>query len=310
MKRFPRAIEWPNRAAAAETAAGILYTMPINQEQLMAVAIEDQPVSYTDGAALLYALGIGFGGHPLDRRELAYVYELPSLRTVPTLATVLLPDDLLAGSGFDHEQVLHGALKLDLYRPLPAAAPLLANRRVLAVHDLGADKGARIVVQSEVRLAKDETALFSLASTLLAPGAGGFGGAPPVEPPVPQVLPKRDPDLSCDIPTRPDQALLFRLSGGRSPMHVDAVAARAAGFERPLLQSRCSAGIACHAILKTICEYDYTLITGFAAQFAAPVYPGETLTTDMWQDRNIVTFRCTVKARQSVVLTHGRCTLL
>lgn len=283
--------------------------MPINQEKLMAVAVEDQPLSYTDGAALLYALGAGFGGNPADRQELPYVYEMPSLKTVPTLATVLLPDDLLAGCGFDDRQVLHGAVKLDLYRPLPAAAHLLAGRRVLAVHDLGAERGARIVVQSEVRLAKDEAALFSLASTLLAPGEGGFGGAPPVDLPVPQVLPGRDPDLSCDIATRPDQALLFRLSGGRSPLHVDAGAARAAGFERPILQSRCCAAIACRAILKTICEYDYTLITGFAAQFAAPVYPGETLTTEMWQDRNIVTFRCTVKARQSVVLTHGRCTL-
>jgi acyl dehydratase len=284
--------------------------MPINQQKLMAVTVEDQPLSYTDGAALLYALGVGFGGNPLDRKELPYVYEAPSLKTVPTLATVLLPDDLLAGCGFDDRQVLHVALKLDLYRPLPAAAHLLANRRVVAVHDLGANKGARIVVQSEVRLAKDETALFSLASTLLAPGEGGFGGTPPGEASVPQVLPRRDPDLSCDIATRPDQALLFRLSGGRSSLHVESGAAHAAGFDRPMLQSRCSAGIACRAILKTICEYDYTLITAFAAQFAAPVYPGETLTTDMWQDRNIVTFRCTVKARNSVVLTHGRCTLV
>ncbi len=284
--------------------------MPINQDKLLAAAVADQPVSYADGVALLYALGIGFGSNPLDRQELPYVYELPSLKTVPTLATVLLPDDLLAGCGFDHRQVLHVALKLDLYRPLPAAAQLLANRRVLAVHDLGAGKGGRIVVQSEVRLARDDAALFSLASTLLAPGEGGFGGVPPGESPVPHVLPKRDPDLSCDITTRADQALLFRLSGGRSSLHVEAAAAHAAGFDRPMLQSRCSAGIACRAILKTICEYDHTLITGFAAQFAAPVYPGETLTTDMWQDRNIVTFRATVKARNSVVLTHGRCTLV
>lgn len=301
----------PDSTAAGAIAAGIPKNeMPINQEKLMAVAVEDQPVSYTDGAAILYALGIGLGANPLDRRELPYVYETPLLKTVPTLATVLLPDDLLSGCGFDERQLLHVAVKLDLYRPLPAAAHLLANRRVLAVHDLGAARGARIVVQSEVRLARDEAALFSLASTLLAPGEGGFGGTPPGDAPVPQVLPNRDPDLSCDIATRTDQALLFRLSGGRSALHVEAGAARAAGFDRPLLQSRCSAGIACRAILETICEYDYTLITGFAAQLAAPVYPGETLTTEMWQDRNIVTFRCRVKARNSVALTHGRCTLL
>ena len=284
--------------------------MPINQEELLAVAVEDQPVSYTDASSMLYALGIGLGADPADGKELPYVYEVPSQKTVPTLATVLLRDDLLAGCGFDDGQVFHVALKLDLYRPLPAAAQLLANRRVLAVQDLGDGRGARIVVRSEVRLARSEAALFSLASTLLAPGEGGFGGAPPSDAVVPQALPKRDPDLSCDIVTRPDQALLFRISSGRGALHVEAGAARAAGFERPVLQSRCVAGLACRAILETICEYDHTLITGFAAQFAAPVYPGETLTTDMWQDRNIVSFRSSVKARNSVVLTHGRCTLL
>jgi acyl dehydratase len=123
------------------------------------------------------------------------------------------------------------------------------------------------------------------------------------------MLPGRHPDLSCSSTTRPDQALLFRLSGDRNPLHVDPAAAREAGFTRPLLHGRCSYGIACRAILSTICDYDHTLITGFDARFAAPAYPGDTLTTDMWQDRNIVSFRCSVKARNSIVLSNGKCTL-
>jgi len=282
--------------------------MPTTYETLMATSVEDQPLSYTDRDAMLYALGVGFCSNPHDSKELPYVYERPALRTVPTMASMLLPGDFLAQSGWNATMVLLGEQHLELYRPLPASADLLVNRRVADVCDKGTGHGAVIAVQSEVRMAKDDTALFTLGSTLFARGDGGIGG-PGGAGSRPHTLPKRDPDLSCASATRADQALLFRLSGDRNPLHADPRSARAAGFARPLLHGRCTYGIACRAILKTICDYDHTLITGFDARFSAPVYPGDTLTTDMWQDRNIVSFRCSVKARNSVVISNGKCTL-
>jgi acyl dehydratase len=181
------------------------------------------------------------------------------------------------------------------------------NRQVVAVDDKGAH-GATIVAQSDLRMTKDDTALCTLRSTLIARGDGSTVG-PRGTPSERHTLPKREPDLSCTSKTRADQALLFRLSGDRNPLHASPSAAREAGFPRPVLHARCIYGIACRAILSTICDYDHTLIIGFDARFSAPVYPGDTLTTDMWQDRNIVSFRCSVRARNSVVLSSGKCTL-
>lgn len=282
--------------------------MPIDYDALKAVAIEDRPVRYRERDAMLYAIGIGFGADPLDRKELTYLYESPSLAVVPTLATVLLPDEFLAQCGWGDRQVARGSQRLELYRPLPAAADLRIDCRVVAAFDRGQGKGSRILVQCEARLARDDAALFSLGTTLVASGdglkGGAFGDAPAAH-----VLPAREPDLSCELDTRRDQALLFRLSGGRGALHADPAAAHARGLERPLLQARCTAGIACRAILKTICDYDYTLIRGFDVRFTGVVYPGETLTTDMWQDRNVVSFRCSVRERGAVVLDNGKCTL-
>jgi acyl dehydratase len=115
--------------------------------------------------------------------------------------------------------------------------------------------------------------------------------------------------LSCDIATRPDQALLFRLSGDLNPLHADPEFARLAGFHAPILHGRCTTGIACHAILKTICDYDFTLIEGFDVRFTSPVFPGDVVTTEMWQDRNVVSFRCSVRSRGATVLNNGCCTL-
>jgi acyl dehydratase len=282
--------------------------MPIDYDKLMATRVTDLPCSYTQKDSMLYALGIGFGADPLDRKELPYVYEGNGLHTAPTMASILLPHTFLAGCGWDYSRVLHSEQRLELYRPLPPAAELLANRRVVAVYDKGATRGAKILVEADVRLAKDDTVLFNLSSTLIARGDGGFGG-PPGAGPLPHKLPRREADMSCDTPTRRDQSLLFRLSGDLNPLHADPVLAQRAGFEKPIMHGRCTAGIACRAILKTICDYDFTLVTGFDVRFSAPVFPGDVITTEMWQDRNVVSFRCLVRQRNVVVINNGKCTL-
>lgn len=282
--------------------------MPLDYEALITRRLTAEPSAYAEQDAMLYALGVGFGADPMDERELAYVYEGRTLRTVPTMASILTPGGLLADCGWDYSQVLPGEQKLQLYRPLPATARLLTDSHVAYVFDKGPGNGALICVESEVRLARDQTALFTLSSTVVARGDGGFGG-PTGSVPAPHRLPDREPDLSCDLGTRPDQALLYRLCRDRNPLHADPRAAHRAGFERPILHGLCSYGIACRAILKTICNYDHTLVSGFDGRLGAAVYPGETLTTEMWQDGNIVSFRCLVKERDVIVIDNGKCTL-
>ena len=283
--------------------------MALNYKQLIATEQLDIEHSYGDTEAMLYAQSIGFGRDPLDVKELNYVYEQGTpLHTVPTLASAIVPDMFPPDLGWDYSQVLHAEQRLQLYRPLPAAADLLLNKRVVDVFDRGPRHGAIFLFEVEGRLAKNDTALFTLGATVVARGDGGFGG-PSGTGPKPYRVPRRDPDLSCDTPTRIDQALLFRLNGDRNPLHADPQVAAGAGFDVPILHGLCTYGIACRAILQTICDYDYTLIEGFDARFSAPVLPGDTITTDMWQDGNVVSFQCAVKERNAVVLRNGKCTL-
>ena len=284
--------------------------MALNYKKLMQTSITDIQHSYGDTEAMLYAQSIGFGLDPLDSKELDYVFEQGRrpLQTVPTFASAIVPDMFPPGLGWDYNQVLHAEQRLHLYRPMPAAADVLINKRIVEVLDRGPKFGAMFLFEVDCRLAKDDTALFTLGATVIARGDGGFGG-PSGMGPKPHRVPRRDPDLSCDSPTRVDQALLFRLNGDRNPLHADPRRADAAGFPVPILHGLCTYGIACRAILRTICDYDYTLIEGFDARFSAPVMPGETITTNMWQDGNIVSFQCSVKARDCIVLRNGKCTL-
>ncbi|MDJ0749728.1 MAG: MaoC/PaaZ C-terminal domain-containing protein [Woeseiaceae bacterium] len=283
--------------------------MPLEYDKLLSTVELDLPFNYTDADTMLYALAIGMGRDPVNKRELPYVYEQGEpLRTVPTLATVLVPDMFPRGLGWDYSQILHSEQRLTLYRPLPPAADLRINKRVVDAFDRGPKLGALVLLEAEGRLASDDTVLFTMGCTIVARGDGGFGG-PRGKGVPPHRVPRREPDLSCDIGTREDQALLYRLTGDRNPLHADPARARAVGYDRPILHGLCTFGVACNAVLQTICEYDYTLIEQFDARFSAPVMPGDTITTDMWQDGNVVSFSCMVKERDEVVLRNGKCTL-
>ena len=283
--------------------------MTLNYDKLMATAVNDLELNYRDTETMLYAQSVGFGQDPLDAKELPFVYEQGApLRTVPSMASVLVPDMFPPDLGWDFTQVLHAEQRLTLHRALPPQADMLVNKRIAEVFDRGPKRGAMFLFEAEGRRAKDDTVVFTLGTTVIARGDGGFGGKSGSAPP-PHRAPRRDPDLSCELPTRVDQALLFRLNGDRNPLHADPATARQAGFDVPILHGLCTYGVACHAILKTICAYDYTLISGFDARFSAPVLPGDTITTDMWQEGNTVSFQCSVRERDTVVLKNGKCTL-
>lgn len=283
--------------------------MALDYDTLMATSIVDLPLSYRDTETMLYALSIGMGRDPLDSNELPYVTETEGvLKTMPSLATVLIPDMFPPDLGWDYGQVLHAEQRLQLFRPLPPAADLKIDKRIVGVFDRGPKRGAMVLFEAEGRLASDGTVLFTLGNTIIARGDGGFGGSNG-KGPAPHRVPRRDADLACEFDTRADQALLYRLTGDRNPLHADPTTAANGGFERPILHGLCTYGVACHAILKTICNYDHTLITGLDARFSAPVLPGDTIRTDMWQDGNVVSFQCSAKERGIVVLRNGKCTL-
>jgi acyl dehydratase len=282
--------------------------MPIDYEHLMSLRTRGERVYFTDRDTLLYALGVGLGRDPASLDELPYVAEHPGLKTLPSFASILASNNLLDDCGWDATRVVPRDESVSLERPIDESGTLLMDSEVAAVFDKGADAGALITVESRARRERDGQAVFTVRRTWLARGDGGFGG-PRGSSASPHALPQRRPDMTQTFETRPDQALLFRLSAERNPLHVDLNLARQLGPPGPILHDLCLQGIACHAILKVICEYDHTLIRSLATSFAGPAYPGETLVAELWQDANIVSCRLRVLERDALVLDHGRCVL-
>jgi acyl dehydratase len=282
--------------------------LAINYDEIMQLKASGVPFSYRDRETMLYALGIGFGRDPLNEAELPFVYE-NGLRTVPTLATVIAWGSAIVGrTGINYLMVLHGEQRLTMHRPLPIAAEITAEERVVGAWDKGKEKGAFVIIEKILRLKDSGEKLCTLSATTVARGDGGFGG-PREGAPEPHALPARAPDLAHACDTRPDQAFLYALSGDRNPLHRDPRVAKLAGFPRPILHGLCTYGTACRAIISTVCKYDADRIVGFDARFSAPVFPGETIVTEMWVDGSVVSFRSKAKERDVVVINNGKCTL-
>jgi acyl dehydratase len=282
--------------------------MPVTYDGLMSLRSDGDVFTYGDRETMLYALGVGMGRDPMNEDELRYVYE-NDLKTLPTLASVIAWGQRTIGqAGINYLMVVHGEQRLTMHKPLPSAATIVSDERVVAAVDKGAGKGALIYTEKVIRLKDTNEKLCTVGGTIFARGDGGFGG-PSTGGPEPHPIPERKSDAVCETDTRVDQALLYRLSGDRNPLHSDPKIAKMAGFPRPILHGLCSYGTACRAVLKTICNYDHTMITGFDVRFSAPVFPGETIVTEMWKDGNVVSFRSKVKERDVVVLNNGKCTL-
>lgn len=281
--------------------------MAIDYDTLLNWSFPDIEQTYTERDSILYALGVGLGNDPLDAGQLRYVFEEPELIALPTMAAVLgTPGFWLreTSTGVTWETLLHGEQGIELHRPLPPAATVVAETRVTDILDKGEGRGALIYTERHIRNRDSGEALATLTSTTVARSDGGFGG-PSVTQPRPHPLPDRPADRVCDLTSVPQAALIYRLSGDPNPLHASPEVARSAGFDAPILHGLCTLGIAGHAVLKSCLDYEAQRFHSIQLRFSAPVYPGETIRTEMWLERNNISFRAISVERNIVVLNNG-----
>jgi acyl dehydratase len=278
--------------------------MALNYEKLMAYRPADIRASYGPRDCMLYALGIGIGMDPLDLGQLKFVYE-KNLAAFPTLATTLgwmgrLTDPVF---GIDERMVVLADQRVVLHRPLAAEGTLISRPYVKEIIDKGEGNAAIIQIARDLML-EDGTLVATVEGSTLARKHGGFGGKV-TQSPIPPAIPDRNPDATCDLPTPPNLALIFRLTGDTNPLHIDPERAKVAGFPRPILHGMAGFGVAAHAILRTLADYQPENLASIEARFARPIFPGETVRTEMWQNGSEIAFRCRTVERGEVAIDNG-----
>jgi acyl dehydratase len=257
---------------------------------------------------LLYAVGVGAGADD-PAQELAFTTENSQdveQRVLPTAAVVLG-----AGGGgafgalgtFNPAMLVHGEQAISLAREIPVEGELESVTEIVGVYDKGS--GALVVTETVSTLVDDGQPLFTTRSGVFIRGEGGWGGER--GPSSGWSAPERAPDHEVTYATRVDQALTYRLSGDRNPLHSDPKFAALAGFPKPILHGLCTYGFTGRALLHTLCDGDPSRFHSMSGRFSSPVFPGEALTVRMWRENGGDTLFQTVGPDGRVVLDAGRC---
>ena len=269
---------------------------------------------YSTRDTILYALGVGAPSDPFDARQLRLVYE-KELIALPTMASVLASPGAWMREerelGIDFLKMVHGEQSVQIHAPLPSAGILIGQSRVVRLVDKGEGKGAVMHVEKELRDERTRELVATCEQVLFLRGDGGFsrsGGGDEAAPSLP-AAPDREPDRVIELPTRRDQAILYRLSGDLNPLHIDHAVATKAGFQRPILHGLATYGFACRALVEAYCDCDAARLRAIRARMSAPVYPGDIIRLECWAAGDSIAFRARVAERDATVLTHGWATI-
>ncbi|WP_280219640.1 MaoC/PaaZ C-terminal domain-containing protein [Nocardia neocaledoniensis] len=274
---------------------------------LTAVGRQAEPfvVSWSETDAILYALGVG-AGQANPAAELAFTTENSkgiTQQVLPAFAIPLLQTGIgrrIPFGDYPRGALVHAEQAIVAHRPIPASGSMRISARITGIYD----KRSGALVRMEA-VGEDAGTGEHLVTTRLGyfvRGYGGFDG--PATPTETWEAPDREPDLTVTTETRADQALLYRLSGDRNPLHSDPEFATAAGFDRPILHGLCTYGVVARELVRVVCDGDPTLLDAMSARFSKPVFPGDTLTTAVWIQNHTALFRTTT-ARGVFVLDQG-----
>jgi acyl dehydratase len=273
---------------------------------LVGVPGEPAERSWDSKDALLYAVGVGAGlGDPLQ--ELEFTTENSEgieQQVLPTYA-VLIAQGRTSGQlgDFDRAMVVHAEQAVELHRPLPVAGTVRTTSTVTGIYDKGS--GALVVTENVAVDAATGEPLATTRSSAFIRGEGGFGGERGTD--AAWDRPDREPDHQVTYQTRPEQALVYRLSGDRNPLHVDPKFAARGGFDRPILHGLCTYGVTGRALLHVLCDSEPARFRSMSGRFSRPVWPGESLTVSVWrEDGSDTALFQTTKDDGTVVIDRGR----
>jgi acyl dehydratase len=286
--------------------------MPVDREKAVGASLGEREGGWEPDDVILYHLGVGAGVPPTDPRELAYTYE-KNLVVLPSFVVVAGGRRPSAGSAsgfkipgieFNLAQLLHGEQDIEIHKTLPTSARTRSRGRVADVFDKG--KAALVILEYEARDESGER-LYTTRMSAFIRGEGGFGG--PSGPKPGNARPERSPDGVVESKTLPQQALLYRLSGDKNPLHADPEFAKMAGFDRPIIHGLCSYGVACKAVVDHALGGDPTRVARYQARFAGVAFPGETYLTAWWREGDRILLETRSKERDAVIISNAAVTL-
>ncbi|KAM5261793.1 peroxisomal multifunctional enzyme type 2 isoform 1-T2 [Hipposideros larvatus] len=264
--------------------------------------------AYTEMEAIMYALGVG--ASIKEPKDLKFIYEGDSdFSCLPTFGVILAQKSIMSGGlaeipglSINLAKVLHGEQYLELYKPLPRAGSLKCEAVVADI----LDKESGLVLLVDVYSYSGKELICYNQFSVFVVGSGGIGGKRTSDKVKETVaVPNRRPDAVLTDTTSLNQAALYRLSGDWNPLHIDSNFASLAGYKKPILHGLCSFGFSARHVLRQFADNDVSRFRAIKVRFAKPVYPGQTLQTEMWKEGNRIHFQTKTQETGDIVISNA-----
>ncbi|NXP85428.1 DHB4 enzyme, partial [Passerina amoena] len=300
-------IESQGNISMNSTSSGSVVSSSIDTASIVGRNLGTNVYKYTHLEPILYALGVGMSTKDPD--HLKFLFEgneefccLPSFGVIPAQTSMFDGVPSLSGLNIDLARVWKSKQNVTM---CPCSILTGELRSVATVADI-LDKGSGAVLLIDVNTYCGKDLVCYNQFSLFFVGAGGFGGKRTSEKAkLTAVPPQRPPDAVISDVTTADQAALYRLSGDWNPLHVDPSFAALGGFKKPILHGLCTFGFAARSVLKQFANNDVNRFKAIKVRFAKPVYPGETLQTEMWKEGNRIHFQTKIKETGEVAIAGG-----
>uniref|UniRef100_M3XP30 Hydroxysteroid dehydrogenase 4 n=1 Tax=Mustela putorius furo TaxID=9669 RepID=M3XP30_MUSPF len=263
--------------------------------------------AYTELETIMYALGVG--ASIKEPKDMKFIYEgSTDFSCLPTFGVIIAQKPIVGGElseipglSVNLEKVLHGEQYLELYKPLPRAGNLKCEGVIADVLDKGS--GLVVLVDGNSLLL-----MYNFVEYILS-NSHFFGSEKNVnKQKVTVKVPSSPAGFSGRISS--PQAALYRLSGDWNPLHIDPNFAGFAGFDKPILHGLCTFGFSARHVLKQFADNDVSRFKAIKVRFAKPVYPGQTLQTEMWKEGNRIHFQTKVQETGDIVISNAYVDLL
>ncbi|NWV68172.1 DHB4 enzyme, partial [Malurus elegans] len=303
-------IESQGNVSMNSTSSGSVMSSSVDTAGIVGRQLATNVYKYTHLEPILYALGVGMSTKDPD--HLKFLFEgseefccLPSFGVIPAQTSMFDGVPSLPGLNIDLAKPWASSLKQNLTL-CPCSSVLTGQlTSVSTVADI-LDKGSGAVLLIDVNTYCGKELVCYNQFSLFFVGAGGFGGKRTSEKAkLTANPPKRPPDAVISDVTTADQAALYRLSGDWNPLHLDPSFAALGGFKKPILHGLCTFGFAARNVLKQFANNDVNRFKAIKVRFAKPVFPGQTLQTEMWKEGNRIHFQTKVKETGEVAIAGG-----
>lgn len=204
----------------------------------------------------------------------------PVFATVPALPAVALASRLVASEEI-RPRVVHYEQDFVLHRPFEPGMTVVSRAAPIAL--LARPNGTSLVIHATTTTQEGELLTEQYVTEF-------FRGVA-----APESVGERAPDHRLDVdgeppfaeigyPVADDQTVRYAdASGDHFAIHLDDEFARSVGLSGRIVHGLCTMAFAGRAVLEAAGTHDPAAVRRLAVRFSAPLFPGDTVTTRVWE---------------------------